>query len=221
MNLLLANGPSFQDAPVTFIILAITALVSIAAMDNNQLKSRLIFNTYAIKHYGQWYRFFSHGLIHSNWIHFGLNAYVFYSFGSIVELFYTYNFGLLWGKIFFVLLYVLGLAVASIYSYYRHINNPSYNALGASGAVSGIVFASILFNPLGEIGIIFLPFFSLPAVVMGLLYLAYSGYKSQKNDDNIGHDAHYWGSIWGFLFTVALDYELLFGFFGKIGSLFG
>jgi membrane associated rhomboid family serine protease len=112
------------------------------------------------------------------------------------------------------LLYVLGLSASSLFDYFKHRNNWSYNALGASGAVSAVLFAAILFNPTQILllyGII-----PMPAVIGGGLYLVYSYYMARKGADNIGHDAHFWGAIWGIAFTAALDYRLLFEFWKSI-----
>src|SRR5690606_30735102 len=111
----------------------------------------------------EWYRFWSHGLIHGDWVHLAVNMFVLYQFGSVVEIIYKEYFGAM-GSLYYLLLYGLGLAAASLFSFFKHRHNYAYNALGASGAVSGIVFAYILFLPTSKLSFIFLPFLEIPAI---------------------------------------------------------
>jgi membrane associated rhomboid family serine protease len=206
-------NPVFANAPITIAIIIITGITSYQAFTNYGLKEKLIFNPYSIKKRNEWYRFWTHGLLHADWIHLALNLFVLFGFGETVEIEYKRNFGAI-GSFYFVLLYVLGLSASSLFDYFKHRNNWSYNALGASGAVSAVLFAAILFNPTQILllyGII-----PMPAVIGGGLYLVYSYYMARKGADNIGHDAHFWGAIWGISFTAALDYRLLFEFWKSI-----
>jgi membrane associated rhomboid family serine protease len=206
-------NPVFANAPITIAIIIITGITSYQAFTNYGLKEKLIFNPYSIKNRNEWYRFWTHGLLHADWIHLALNLFVLFGFGETVEIEYKRNFGAI-GSFYFVLLYVLGLSASSLFDYFKHRNNWSYNALGASGAVSAVLFAAILFNPTQILllyGII-----PMPAVIGGGLYLVYSYYMARKGADNIGHDAHFWGAIWGISFTAALDYRLLFEFWKSI-----
>ncbi|WMX13499.1 MULTISPECIES: rhomboid family intramembrane serine protease [unclassified Aureispira] len=213
----LSNEPALHEAPLTYLILAITIYTSYRYMEDSDEKRRMLFNAYAIDKYNQWYRFFSHGLIHKDWVHLGLNSFVLYMFGGQLEmdLKSTRYFGPLMGPILYLTLYLTGLAMSSVYSFYKHRYSSSYNALGASGAVSSVVFATILLSPLGGIGIIFIPI-RIPAFIFGGLYLAYSAYKSKQGNDNIGHDAHYWGSVWGFVFLLIFQPKLLLDFIDQI-----
>jgi membrane associated rhomboid family serine protease len=88
-------------------------------------------------------------------------------------------------------------------SFGKYKNDPGYNAVGASGAVSAVVFASILFVPLGKIYLFFIPI-GIPAFIFGGLYLIYSAYMAKRGGDNIGHDAHFWGALFGFVYTIAI-----------------
>ena len=208
------------QSPVTFCLLAITIYFSYKVMEDPYGKHKYMFEPYAIKHGKEYYRFLSHGLIHADWIHLLFNMYVLYSFGSLVEDVYGQLFGPILGPIFYLLLYLLGLIMSSMFSFFKYMNNPSYRALGASGAVSGIVFAFILFMPTQSMGLIFIPGVRIPAVIFGLLYMAYSVYMSQRGNDNIGHDAHYWGSVWGFAFTAMLQPKLILYFLDQITGYF-
>ncbi|CAA6812202.1 MAG: Rhomboid family intramembrane serine protease [uncultured Aureispira sp.] len=216
----LGGEPSLYDAPLTYLILAITVYTSYRYMENSDEKRKMLFNAAAIDQYNQWYRFFSHGLIHKDWMHLGFNCFVLFMFGGQLEVLLKNEalFGPLVGPILYLTLYITGLAMSSVYSFYKHRYNSSYNALGASGAVSSIVFASILLNPIAKIGLIFIPMevLSLRAFIFGVLYLAYSAYKSKKANDNIGHDAHYWGSVWGFIFLLMFKPSLFLDFIRTI-----
>lgn len=204
---------------ITYIILAITCFVSYKAFEDVELKRKFIFNAYFIKQKQEYYRMFSHGLIHADWMHLGFNMYVLYSFGSNVEPIFVVLFGEKMGMVNYSILYVGGIAIASIYSYFKHQDNIYYNALGASGAVSAILFSSIALAPLSGIGIIFIPG-SIPAWIFGILYLLYSNYMAKKGTDNIGHDAHFWGAVYGVVFTFAMKPELIDNFILQIKSQF-
>ncbi len=192
---------------VTLVIILITVVVSVLAFSNQELFRRFVFNAYDIKHFKNTYRFLSYALIHGDWIHLLVNMMVLFSFGRIVEQYYGFYFGLK-GILYYLLLYVGGTALSTLPSYGKHKDDYSYTAVGASGAVSAVVFASIVFDPLNKIYIFLIPF-GIPAIIFGILYLVYSWYMGKKNIDNIGHDAHFWGAVFGFVFTILLKPVLL------------
>ncbi len=198
---------------MTTIFLVITILVSLLAFQNHALYSRLIFNPYLINTNKQWYRFFSSGFIHADGIHLAINMLVLYSFGGIVEYFYSDAFGER-GSFYFVILYLSSLMMSIIPTYNNHKLNPSYNGLGASGAVSAVVFSFILFDPLKTLSLYYI--INLPGIVFGILYLAYCYYMGKKGGDNVNHSAHMWGAIYGFGYTVLLKPSLLLDFFEKL-----
>lgn len=199
---------------ITYIILGITILVSIAAMENHDLKNKMMFNAYAIHEHKQWYRFFSHGLIHGDWMHLGFNMLSFYMFGKGVEEGFGFIFGGK-GMLFFILLYVGGLAMSSLYSYERNKNNMYYNALGASGAVSAVIYAYILLDPTARIGMMFIPI-RVPAYIFGFIYLGIEYYLSKRGNTGIAHDAHFWGAVYGIVFTLILKPSLASSFVDQI-----
>jgi len=203
---------------VSLIVILITVIVSIVAFNNRELFRRLAFNAYDIKHFKNTYRFLSYALIHADWIHLLINMMVLYSFGRIVEEYYSMYFGLK-GIFYYILLYVGGTALSTLPSYGKHKDDYSYTAVGASGAVSAVVFASIIFAPLSKIYLFPIPF-GIPAIIFGILYLIYSGYMGKKNIDNIGHDAHFWGAIFGFVFTIALKPSLIITLFSTLSNIF-
>ena len=192
---------------ITLLIIAITAIISVIAFGNHELFRRLAFNAYDIKHFKNSYRFVSYALVHADWIHLLVNMMVLYSFGNVVETYYGVYFGAK-GTLYYILLYVGGTALSTLPSYGKHKDNYAYNAVGASGAVSAVLFASIVFSPLGKIIIFPIPI-GIPAILFGPLFLFYSAYMNKKNIDNVGHDAHFWGAIFGFAFTIILKPALV------------
>lgn len=199
---------------ITLIIIAVTVLVSIISMDNTPLKNKLMFNAYMIHKRKEWYRFFSNGLIHGDWMHLAFNMFSLYIFGGSVESMYADVFG---GKgiLFFILLYVGGLVMSSLYSYEKHKNNINYNALGASGAVSAVIFAFIILDPTQKLMLLILPI-PIPAYLFGLIFLGIEYYLGKRGQGNIGHDAHFWGAIFGIALTLILKPSLLQSFIEQI-----
>lgn len=199
---------------VTYFIIALTAIISILAFNNQHLFHALVFNPYMIDSRNQGYRFVSYALLHADWMHLLVNMFVLLSFGQAVEQFYGILFGIK-GIYFYSLLYLGGILLSTAPAYARNKNNPSYNAVGASGAVSAVVFASIIISPLSPIRFVFIPV-DIPAFIFGILYLIYSAYMARRGTDNIGHDAHFWGAIYGLAFTIILKPALVTGFVNQL-----
>jgi membrane associated rhomboid family serine protease len=133
--------------------------------------------------------------------------------GKVVEFYYFDVFGER-GRAYYIILYVSSLLMSLIPTYNKNKMNPSYNGLGASGAVSAVVFTYILFNPVQKLylyGII-----GLPGIVFGALYLGYCYYMGKRGGDNINHSAHMWGAIYGFTFTIFLKPSIISAFFEKL-----
>jgi membrane associated rhomboid family serine protease len=200
---------------ITVIIIAITCLVSILGFNNHELFDQLKFNAYDARHSNHWYRFFTYGFVHAGWIHLFINMIVLYSFGGIVEHFFAFHFPQK-HTLYYILLYLGGLILSVIPAFGKHKNDVFYNAVGASGAISAVVFSSIILYPAGKISLFFIPI-AIPAPVFGVLYLLYEGYMSKRGKDNIGHDAHLWGAVFGLVYTIALKPSLVTYFFQQIG----
>jgi len=201
---------------ITLIIIGITVLVSIAAMDNQSLLNKLMFNAYMIHHRREWYRFFSSGLIHGSWPHLLFNMYALWIFGTQVER--AFSFDAIYGAkgpLFYILLYVGALAMSSLYSYERNKNNIYYNALGASGAVSAVIFSFIILAPTASLTLLILPI-PIPAYIFGFLMLGIEHYLSRRGNTGVAHDAHFWGSVFGIVFTIAMKPQLAIEFIDKI-----
>jgi membrane associated rhomboid family serine protease len=204
---------------VTIPIVILTSIISILAFYNDDWKAKSMFSPYIIKHRNEWHRFITHAFVHADWLHLFFNMYVLYTFGQLLENNYEMVFGER-GKLYYILLYVLGIVMSAIPGYEKHKNNSWYHAVGASGAVSAVVFAAILFNPTMKMGIIFLPIM-MPAFVFGLLYLGYSYYMSHRGGDNIAHDAHFFGALFGIMFTILLEMEVGRQFLRQVSEYFG
>lgn len=194
---------------MTFIIIAITCLVSFAGFSNPNLVEKLKFNAFKVNRDKQYYRFISHGFVHADMTHLLFNMISLYFFGTYAEMIFA-------PSIIFVLFYVFALAFASIPDFLKHKNNPYYSSIGASGAVSAVIFSMVLFKPWAIIYVYFIPLYF---ILYAILFLAYSVYMSKKNLDNIGHTAHLTGAIFGIIATLIYAPESLSIFLSQIGIL--
>lgn len=190
---------------ITLIIVIITVIASLTAFSNEKVMNDLIFYPPAIHQNKQWYRFLTSGLIHGDYVHLAFNMIALYSFGSALELYLKeiFNENGVW---VYLLLYISGLFFSILPTYLKHKDNSYYRSLGASGAVSAVVFASIMFNPLGKIGIILLPFFTIPGFIFGFVYLLISSYLDKRGGDRINHSAHIFGSLFGIGYIIVVTY---------------
>jgi len=187
---------------VTILIIIVTCLVSYKGFTDRSFFERLKHHPVSEANNGEWYRMVSSGFLHADWMHLGINMYVLYEFGSLVETLYLDQYGEIAGRGIFLLLYILMIILADIPSFIKHRNNRYYGAIGASGAVSGILFIFILFLPWAELRLYFA--IPIPAIIFGVLYLGYSSWASKKANDNIGHDAHFYGALAGMALTAIL-----------------
>lgn len=189
---------------ITIIIIALTCIVSFTAFSNGKVMDDLIFYPPAVTEQKQWYRFVSCGLIHADMQHLAFNMISLYLFGRYVEQDFMLYFGDK-GKLFYILLYVSALVVCLLPTYSKNKYNSNYRSLGASGAVSAIVFAGIFLQPLNTIG-----FFIIPPIIPGFIfapiYLFISAYLDKKGGDNINHSAHIWGALYGVGFLIVSCY---------------
>ncbi len=198
---------------ITLFIILLTSLVSILAFNNVELFDKLKFNAYMVWHKKQAGRLFSHALLHSGWLHLIINMYVLWIFGRFAEDAFTSLFSA--GTSIYLAMYVLAVLFSVIPALIKHKNNHYYNSVGASGAVSAVVFTSILLAPKMPLFLIFIPV-PILAYIFGLLYLVYSYVMSQKAADNIAHDAHFAGSVFGFTFPIIIEPQLFINFIDKI-----
>ena len=198
---------------ITLVIVIVTILVSLYAFKRQELLYRFDLSPYHIVHKQQYYRIFTHAFLHADYVHLAINMLVLYSFGSYVEhkLDDLEAQGVIFsGPFFFVLLYLASIALASLTTISRYRNDEKYSALGASGAVSAVVFTYIFFAPLQKI--YFYMVLPIPGILFGILYLIYSSYMGKRNKDNINHSAHFWGAVVGFIFPILLEPSLFLDF---------
>ncbi len=184
-----------ESTPVSLIIMLITLAASAAGFWVADFAESNVFHPYSVARGRRLYTLITGNLIHADFGHLAFNMFSFYMFGVLLEP--------IIGSDNFLIVYIGSMFIADIPSLVMHRNNPEYRTLGASGAVSGIVFASILFNPTMRIGMMFFPPI-IPAYVFGPLYLLYCYYASRNLNDNINHDAHLWGALGGIAVTITV-----------------
>jgi membrane associated rhomboid family serine protease len=202
---------------ITYAIIIFTVVVSLICLNNEELFNRLKFNAFDVKHSNQWYRFFSYGFLHAGWIHLLINMIVLFSFGGMIERYFRAFFHEKY-ILYYILLYMGGLLLSIIPAFGKYKNDVFYNAVGASGAVSSVIFACILIFPQQPISFYFIPI-GIPAWIFGILYIVYEFYMSRRAKDNIGHDAHFWGAVYGVIFTIALKPSLAMEFLKHVGII--
>ena len=185
---------------ITIIILLLTCVISFIAFSNDKITEDLIFYPPAISNRNQWYRFVTCGFIHADFMHLAFNMYTFYLFGDMVERAFTDIFPET-GKALYIILYISSLVVCLLPTYLQHKDNYHYRSLGASGAVSAVIFIGIFLNPTMGMGIFPIPF-HIPAFIFGPLYLFISAYLANKGHGNINHSAHIWGAFYGIIFLI-------------------
>lgn len=198
-----------MQVTITLAIVIITSLVSIGGFNNQKIIDDMIFYPPAIRDRKQYYRFITHGFVHGDFIHLAFNMIALYSFGTQLEMIFSHHcfFGDK-GKLVYLLLYMGGLIVASIPDYIKFRNSSHFSSLGASGAVLGVIFASVLILPKLGIGFVFIPNVDIPGYIFAVLYLAYCIYADRKDNTRINHSAHFWGAIFGIVFIVVATYAL-------------
>ena len=198
---------------VTVLIIAIS-VISIAGFNQPELIDKFKFDAYRIVHRKEYYRLFTYGFFHGGWMHLLINMFVLYSFGNAIL--YYFRASIRWNSnLLFLFFFLSALIISSLYSLFKEKDNPYYSAIGASGAVSGAIFITILYAPWQ---IIYLYFIPVPGILLGLGYLIYSRVMSEKNIDNVGHDAHFWGAVYGFIFPIMFNPALLPHFFRALVS---
>lgn len=202
-----------MEPTITLLIVIITIVITFTAWNNPVMASKWIMNPYQVHHQKEYWRLLSSGFIHATdmprgYFHLGFNMYVLYMFGTKIETAFIEIFGSQKGIILYLLLYLLGITLSSIPSLLKHKDNPAYNALGASGGVSSIMFSFIMFAPTSPLGLLFIPI-GMPSFLLGTAYLIYSYVMARKGTDRIGHDAHFIGAVFGILFTILIFPEVI------------
>ncbi len=197
----------------TYILIAINVIASLYAWNRTDKYYAWMLNPYSVVHRNQYYRMLTSGFIHNDWVHLIFNMITLYFFGRNVEYVFSYLYGGA-GTIYFLILYFAGMLVADIPSVVKHRNDPHYNSLGASGAVSAVLFAAILFNPTSRICLYMA--LCMPGFIFGALYLLYSFYQGKQSAGNINHDAHLFGALFGIVFSIIIEPTVISSFFDQV-----
>jgi membrane associated rhomboid family serine protease len=198
---------------ITLALVAVTALVSWQAWERPRLLERLILWPPAIDRQQQYDRLLTHGFIHADWMHLIFNMVTLYSFGQAMERYFSARIG----PVGYLLFYLSAVVIAILPTYMQHRHDPQYRSLGASGAVSAVLFASILLDPWMGIYLFLIPI-PVPAFIFAGLYIGYSMWMDKRGGDNINHSAHLWGALYGVMFTLLQQPEMAGQFIRRLAS---
>ncbi len=201
---------------LTYLIIGITVLVSVLAFSSADLMNRLQFNAALVVHKKQYHRLITHAFVHAGWSHLLVNMFVLYFFGKPVELYFNYYFGSK-ATVYFLLLYFGGILISNAWALVKNRNDYYYNAVGASGAVSAVLFSFVFFDPWEKL--YFFGILPIPGILFAIGYLIYSYFMNRRKVDNVAHDAHFLGSVFGFVFPVLLNPALFERFIDKLMGL--
>ncbi|QNN41551.1 rhomboid family intramembrane serine protease [Pedobacter roseus] len=183
----------FNIAPVASLIFVFTIITSLYAFYDHSIYGKFMLHPYSVSRGHKVWTVITSGLIHADWMHLFFNMFTFVAFAFTLER--------LMGSFLFGLLYILALILSDVPTIFKYKENFNYNSLGASGAISAVLFSFILFSPKSGIRILFIPF-DIPAYIFGILYLVYCYYASRNSRDGINHDAHFFGALTGLIFTI-------------------
>ncbi|SDC85162.1 rhomboid family intramembrane serine protease [Pedobacter soli] len=194
----------FNMAPVASLIFVFTIITSLYAFYDHSIYGKFMLHPYSVSKGHKVWTVITSGLIHADWMHLFFNMFTFVAFAFTLEQ--------LLGSFKFGLLYFLALILSDLPTIFKHKDHFNYNSLGASGAISAVLFSFILFNPVSKIYIMFIPF-GIPAWIFGIIYLIYCAYASRNSRDGINHDAHFFGALTGLIFTIIFVPGILQNFF--------
>ena len=198
-------------APVASFIFALTIACSVLAFSNDELYGKMILHPYSVARKHNVFTVITSGLIHADWMHLAFNMFSFFAFAFQLER--------LMGHWQFGVLYLVSLILSDVPTIAKHKNDYGYHSLGASGAISAVIFGFILYEPLAIMYIMPLPI-KIYAIIFGVLYLVYCHFASKHARDNINHDAHMYGALCGLFITAILHPEILPVFVQKISAAF-
>ena len=201
---------SLAASKATLVFLAANIILSLIAFNNHAFARAGVMNTYAVLKQKEYHRVLVAGFLHGNPMHLFLNMLTLFFFGPSIE-------GIIGHQSFF-LVYLGALLGGNLLALWRHRDEPGYSVLGASGAVSGIIFSFCLFAPFSLIFVYFIP---VPAILFAVIYTGYSLYAMNARDNHISHEAHIGGAVVGLALTLFLFPSALGHFIGQITNLFG
>ena len=202
---------------INILLLISIGIVSYFSFTNRELFGKLLFNPYVIAREKEFYRFISSAWLHADMMHLFINLYVLYSFGNYLGYITKIWFGNI-GSFYYLFIFMGSVIIGHIPSYIKHKDYYGFSSVGASGGVSGVLFACILIDPLMELRL----FFAIPinSLIFGILYLAYTYYMSKKGQDNINHDAHLWGALGGIGLLIAIKPQVINSFIQQLSMIF-
>lgn len=210
---------------ITLTFLAIMVAYSVYAFYDRQVMAKYMFHPYSIYQYKEHYRFLTHAFIHGDWIHLAFNCLALYSFGLPLEnklfgnpMFFDPKIG----KVLYILLFTGGIYAASLTEYFRHRHNSQYSSLGASGAISSILFCYIVVSPRSWISFFFFPLQGWLAgiLLLGVSYVLIRRKRAGLHNDNISHESHFWGAIYGIVFIAIAKPLFIVHFWREVLSVF-
>ena len=196
---------------LTWILIGVTVVVSWMAFERPRLMDRLTLWPPAIARRHEYDRLVTYGFVHADWTHLLFNMMTLYFFGPLSERFYAATMG----PLAYPLFYLSAMVAAILPTYLRHRNDATYRSLGASGAVSAVLFTFVLLNPWATIYVFVVP---CPAIIFGVLYLGYSAWADRQGHGNINHAAHLWGAVYGMAFAIVAEPRLPAAFLDRLTS---
>jgi membrane associated rhomboid family serine protease len=189
-------------SPVTYTLLFANAAIFLwSYYSHRDYTNQFAEWPYQIVRRKKYYQVITSGFLHAGWMHLFFNLFTLYSFGTFLESFFVKIEGPVFGSIYFFVIYFVSLLCGSLLTVATHYKDPGYVAVGASGAISGIIFSFIIFFPFSQISLFFIP---MPAFLFAILYIVASVYGMKQQFGNIGHEAHLGGALGGVIATLIL-----------------
>jgi membrane associated rhomboid family serine protease len=201
---------------ITVIIIVISVAATFYAWNKPEILHKWIFNPYTVQTRKEYWRFITSGFIHQDYMHLFFNMFTLYFFGSVIEQYYAAIFGPTMGIIYYIVLYLVAIVISDITTYIKHRNDPGYNSLGASGGVAAVVFSAIMFDPTSNIYLFAI--IPIPGFILGALFIIYSYQRSRQMRDRINHDAHLFGALFGVVFTIVLEPNVISHFISELSN---
>lgn len=203
---------------ITTILCFIIFGISLWGFNSQPVFLKLMHYPYVEARDRSYYRFLTSIFLHGSWLHLLVNLFVFYTFGQAIEYQFVNLFGATMGRVNFLLLFVLSGVLADVFTYRKHLDDPNFRSVGASGSISGVMFAYVLFYPLQNLYLYGL--IPIPGIIAGVLYLWYSNYAAKKEGGRIDHSAHFYGAVTGILFTIVVYPKVVTTFIQQLLSVF-
>ncbi len=206
-----------EQLTANLLIIIVTVGVSLYALSNPSMLYSWMMNPKAIDRNREYHRFVTSGFVHADFMHLFFNMFTLYSFGDFIEQVFIQKFDNdpRLGSVAYVIFYVVAIVVSDLPTFFKHRKDGNYNSLGASGAVSAVIFGAILFIPTAKLAVFFIP---MPAFIFAILYLAFTYYEMQRGNGYINHSAHWWGAVFGIVVMIVMYPEVVPSFINQIAN---